>query len=127
MPKTKRESRQFISICEEKLINEVQERPILYDKALKGYRKPAIRESAWQEVAVHLESTGQHLNAIFKIDFPNFHSNAPNSGNFQFIILSALKRLQCFDVMSQFTHRLIRITISTAEFLTLEIFFFCYS
>lgn len=60
MPKIKRESRQFIVINEEKLISEVQERPILYDKALKGYRKPAIRESAWQEVAANLESTGKH-------------------------------------------------------------------
>ncbi|XP_055307070.1 uncharacterized protein LOC129571322 [Sitodiplosis mosellana] len=57
MPKIKRESRQFIVINEEKLISEVEKRSILYDKALKGYRKPAIRETAWQEVAVALEST----------------------------------------------------------------------
>ncbi|XP_031624722.1 uncharacterized protein LOC116341663 [Contarinia nasturtii] len=57
MPKIKRESRQFIVINEEKLISEVQNRSILYDKALKGYRKPAIRETAWQEVATALEST----------------------------------------------------------------------
>lgn len=60
MPKIKRESRQFIVINEEKLITEVQERPILYDKALKGYRKPAIRENAWQDVATALESTGNN-------------------------------------------------------------------
>lgn len=59
MPKIKRESRQFIVINEEKLISEVQSRPILYDKALKGYRKPAIREGAWQEVANILDSTGK--------------------------------------------------------------------
>lgn len=59
MPKIKRESRQFIVINEEKLISEVEKRSILYDKALKGYRKPAIRETAWQEVATALESTGK--------------------------------------------------------------------
>lgn len=58
MPKVKRESRQFIVINEEKLISEVEKRSILYDKALKGYRKPAIRETAWQDVATALESTG---------------------------------------------------------------------
>lgn len=54
----KRDSRQYIVINEERLISEVQRRPILYDKALKGYRKPTIREHAWQEVANYLESTG---------------------------------------------------------------------
>lgn len=58
MPKIKRESRQFIVISEDRLISEVQDRPILYDKALKGYRKPAIREGAWQEVANACDSTG---------------------------------------------------------------------
>lgn len=61
MPKIKRESRQFIVINEERLISEVEKRSILYDKALKGYRKPAIRETAWQEVATALESTGKYL------------------------------------------------------------------
>ena len=61
MPKIKRESRQFIVINEEKLIHEVQGRPILYDKALKGYRKPAIREGAWLEVASFLQSSGEFL------------------------------------------------------------------
>ena len=64
MPKIKRESRQFIVINEEKLINEVQNRPILYDKALKGYRKPAIREGAWLEVANSLHSSGAFSNPI---------------------------------------------------------------
>lgn len=64
MPKIKRESRQFIVINEEKLITEVQNRPILYDKALKGYRKPAIRESAWLEVANSVQSTGN--SSIFE-------------------------------------------------------------
>lgn len=54
----KRDSRQYIVINEERLISEVQRRPILYDKALKGYRKPTIREHAWQEVATILDSTG---------------------------------------------------------------------
>lgn len=54
----KRDSRQYIVINEERLINEVQRRPILYDKALKGYRKPTIREHAWQEVATLVDSTG---------------------------------------------------------------------
>lgn len=54
----KRETRQFIVINEEKLITEVRNRPILYDKSLKGYRKPTIRENAWQEVANMLNSTG---------------------------------------------------------------------
>lgn len=54
----KRDTRQYIVINEERLITEVQRRPILYDKALKGYRKPTIRELAWQEVATLLESTG---------------------------------------------------------------------
>lgn len=67
MPKVKRESRQFIVINEEKLIGEVQDRPILYDKALKGYRKPAIRESAWQEVAEILESTGKFKSLLLEI------------------------------------------------------------
>lgn len=60
MPKIKRESRQFIVIDEEKLITEVQNRPILYDKALKGYRKPAIREGAWLEVANSLQNSGKN-------------------------------------------------------------------
>lgn len=67
MPKIKKESRHFIVINEEKLISEVQRRPILYDKALKGYRKPAIRETAWQEVADELETTGKLLNSIFHL------------------------------------------------------------
>lgn len=55
----KRETiRQFIVINEERLISLVQARPILYDKALKGYRKPTVREQAWQEVAKALSSTG---------------------------------------------------------------------
>lgn len=54
----RRDSRQFININEEKLINEVNLRPILYDKALKGYRKPTIRENAWQEVAISVGNTG---------------------------------------------------------------------
>lgn len=58
----KRDTRQYIVINEERLINEVQRRPILYDKALKGYRKPTIRELAWQEVATLLESTGTYTN-----------------------------------------------------------------
>lgn len=58
MSNKKRDSRQYIVINEERLISEVQQRPILYDKALKGYRKPTIREHAWQEVANILESTG---------------------------------------------------------------------
>lgn len=62
MPKVKRESRQFIVINEEKLISEVEKRSILYDKALKGYRKPAIRETAWQDVATALESTGNFFS-----------------------------------------------------------------
>lgn len=65
MPKIKRESRQFIVINEEKLISEVEKRSILYDKALKGYRKPAIRETAWQEVATALESTGNRNHIHF--------------------------------------------------------------
>lgn len=73
MPKVKRESRQFIVINEEKLISEVEKRSILYDKALKGYRKPAIRETAWQDVATALESTGNFfysalINAINSFD-----------------------------------------------------------
>lgn len=69
MPKIKRESRQFIVINEEKLISEVEKRSILYDKALKGYRKPAIRETAWQEVATALESTGKqhHFHSFLQI------------------------------------------------------------
>ena len=64
MPKIKKESRHFIVINEEKLIGEVEKRSILYDKALKGYRKPAIRETAWQEVANALESSGKFLGNI---------------------------------------------------------------
>lgn len=60
MPKIKRESRSFIVINEEKLILEVQKRPILYDKALKGYRKPVTRENAWQEVSELLQSPGNY-------------------------------------------------------------------
>lgn len=59
MPKVKRESRQFIVINEEQLIGEVEKRSILYDKALKGYRKPAIRETAWQEVATAVGNSGK--------------------------------------------------------------------
>lgn len=58
MSAKKRDARQYIVINEERLINEVQRRPILYDKALKGYRKPTIRENAWQEVATLVDSTG---------------------------------------------------------------------
>lgn len=62
----KRDSRQYIVINEERLISEVQQRPILYDRALKGYRKPTIRECAWQEVATMLESTGKERNSCCK-------------------------------------------------------------
>lgn len=65
MPKIKKESRQFIVINEEKLISEVEKRSILYDKALKGYRKPAIRETAWQEVANALDSSGKFFELLF--------------------------------------------------------------
>lgn len=68
MPKIKRESRQFIVISEDRLISEVQDRPILYDKALKGYRKPAIREGAWQEVAHNCDSTGI-LDSKYQFNF----------------------------------------------------------
>lgn len=54
----KRDSRHFIVINEERLISHVQARPILFDKALKGYRKPTVREQAWQEVAEAVSSTG---------------------------------------------------------------------
>lgn len=67
MPKIKRESRSFIVINEEKLIIEVQKRPILYDKALKGYRKPVTRENAWQEVSELLQSPGKFI-AIYRIE-----------------------------------------------------------
>lgn len=67
MPKIKRESRQFIVIDEERLITEVQNRPILYDKALKGYRKPAIREGAWQEVANLLQNSGNSYGFLICI------------------------------------------------------------
>lgn len=72
MPKIKRESRSFIVINEEKLILEVQKRPILYDKALKGYRKPVTRENAWQDVSELLQSPGKfrgHSNRIESIWF----------------------------------------------------------
>lgn len=69
MPKIKKESRTFIQMNEEHLINEVQQRRILYDKALKGYRKPAIRETAWSEVATAMCSSGKHGG------FPPLHSN----------------------------------------------------
>lgn len=61
----KRDTRQYIVINEERLISEVQRRPILYDKALKGYRKPQIREHAWQEVATMLESSGEWEPSVF--------------------------------------------------------------
>lgn len=75
MSSKKRDQRQYIVINEERLISEVQLRPILYDKALKGYRKPTIRELAWQEVATLLESTGmqppfpprQHQHPSYKL------------------------------------------------------------
>lgn len=41
------------------MILEVQKRPILYDKALKGYRKPVTRENAWQDVSELLQSPGK--------------------------------------------------------------------
>lgn len=65
MPKIKKESRTFIVMVEEKLINEVEQRRILYDKALKGYRKPAIRETAWQEVANAMGSSGKNNQMSF--------------------------------------------------------------
>lgn len=74
MPKIKKESRQFIVINEEKLISEVEKRSILYDKALKGYRKPAIRETAWQEVANALDSSGK-FSDIFCFLFINLQQN----------------------------------------------------
>ncbi|KAG4070791.1 hypothetical protein HA402_011017 [Bradysia odoriphaga] len=57
--KVKREpgTRQFILINEENLIKEVRKRPILYDKSLKGYRKPSSREQSWREVAYALNCT----------------------------------------------------------------------
>lgn len=65
MPKAKKESRQFIVINEEQLISEVEKRSILYDKALKGYRKPAIRETAWEEVATIVKSSGNFFQITF--------------------------------------------------------------
>lgn len=56
-PKREAGSRQFILINEENLIKEVRKRPILYDKSLKGYRKPSTREQSWREVAYALNCT----------------------------------------------------------------------
>lgn len=94
MSNKKRDSRQYIVINEEKLISEVQQRPILYDKALKGYRKPTIREHAWQEVANHLESTGK-FGLPFIVDdlflcFRRRHSSSSKSCLYAFAFPAAL-------------------------------------
>lgn len=56
-PKREPGTRQFILINEENLIKEVRKRPILYNKSLKGYRKPSTREQSWREVAYALNCT----------------------------------------------------------------------
>lgn len=59
-PKREPGTRQFILINEENLIKEVRKRPILYDKSLKGYRKPSTREQSWREVAYALNCTRKY-------------------------------------------------------------------
>lgn len=88
MSSKKRDTRQYIVINEERLINEVQLRPILYDKALKGYRKPTIRELAWQEVATLLESTGIHPVSFPLSPSPYQNHNTMNDGYRRNISLS---------------------------------------
>lgn len=55
--KTKREPNKLVVINEEDLIRQVEIRPILYDKSLKGYRKSALRHQYWKEIANNIGSS----------------------------------------------------------------------
>ncbi|XP_055839076.1 putative uncharacterized protein DDB_G0272456 [Episyrphus balteatus] len=55
--KPKREPNKLVVINEEDLIRQVEIRPILYDKSLKGYRKSALRHQYWKEIAVSIGSS----------------------------------------------------------------------
>lgn len=39
------------SVQEEYLIHQVKLHPVLYDKSLKGYRKPGATDNAWMNIA----------------------------------------------------------------------------
>ncbi|CAG9798655.1 unnamed protein product [Chironomus riparius] len=45
------------NVPESELIEQVKQRPLLYDKNVKDYRKPGISEQAWMEVANVLQTT----------------------------------------------------------------------
>lgn len=55
--KKKRESHKLVIINEEELIRQIEIRPILYDKSLRGYRKSTLRDQSWKEIAGILGST----------------------------------------------------------------------
>ncbi|XP_055920493.1 uncharacterized protein LOC129952090 [Eupeodes corollae] len=55
--KPKREPNKLVVINEEDLIRQVEIRPILYDKSLKGYRKSALRHQYWKEIANSIGSS----------------------------------------------------------------------
>lgn len=55
--KFKREPNKLVIINEEDLIRQVEIRPILYDKSLKGYRKSALRHQYWKEIANSIGSS----------------------------------------------------------------------
>ena len=57
--KRKRDPYRLVVINEEQLIRQVEIRPILYDKSLKGYRKSALREESWTEIAITIGATGK--------------------------------------------------------------------
>lgn len=66
---------------------EVQKRPILYDKALKGYRKPVTRENAWQEVSELLQSPGKIHPISNRINFVLVKFKRESSGEVQRVMM----------------------------------------
>ncbi|XP_075153581.1 uncharacterized protein LOC142227117 [Haematobia irritans] len=47
----KRTTSKLVVLNEEELIHQVHLRPILYDRTLKSFRKPSLRQFQWQEVS----------------------------------------------------------------------------
>lgn len=66
----KRETSKLTVLNEEELIRQVELRPILYDKSLKGYRKSALRYQFWKEVSQSIGARGMvqsyslHIHSI---------------------------------------------------------------
>ena len=49
----------FRSTFEEKLISEVRQRPLLYNKFSRSYRFNDEKAKAWKEISIALDETGK--------------------------------------------------------------------